>query len=268
MGAECRADQPARRTGASTRSTTPATASTRRSWSWARDYTYLVDGAELPDPCSRWQPEGIRGPSRLLDPAFDWTDQGWAPPGIDDLVLYELHVGTFTAEGTFEAAIPHLRGLRELGVTAIELMPVAEFPGRHGWGYDGVYLSAAHSAYGGPHGLRQAGRRRPRRGARRDPRRRLQPRRRVRHQGAEGVRPVLHLALRDALGRGDQLRRRAVRRRPRVGAPERRAVGARLPRRRPAARRRARDQGLQPRAPGGRRGAPHGAGVRDRRVRI
>ena len=70
-------------------------------------------------------------------------------------MIYELHVGTFTAEGTFEAAIPHLRDLRELGVTAIELMPVAEFPGRHGWGYDGVYLSAAQSSYGGPHGLQR-----------------------------------------------------------------------------------------------------------------
>ena len=70
-------------------------------------------------------------------------------------MLYELHVGTFTPEGTFEAAIPHLRGLRELGVTAIELMPVAEFPGRHGWGYDGVYLSAAQSSYGGPLGLQR-----------------------------------------------------------------------------------------------------------------
>jgi maltooligosyltrehalose trehalohydrolase len=120
------------------------------------DYGYTVDGAFLPDPCSRWQPEGIRGPSRLLDPgAFEWTDGGWAPPGIDDLVIYELHVGTFTGEGTFEAVIPHLRGLRELGVTAIELMPVAEFPGRRGWGYDGVYLSAAQSSYGGPHALQK-----------------------------------------------------------------------------------------------------------------
>ena len=120
------------------------------------DYSYVVDGVELPDPCSRWQPGGLRGPSRLLDPAaFEWTDDGWAPPGIEDLVLYELHVGTFTAEGTFDAAIAHLRGLRELGITAIELMPVAEFPGRHGWGYDGVYLSAAHSAYGGPQGLQR-----------------------------------------------------------------------------------------------------------------
>jgi maltooligosyltrehalose trehalohydrolase len=118
------------------------------------DYAFAVDGAELPDPCSRWQPEGLRGPSRLLDAsAFAWTDAEWTPPLLRDLVLYELHVGTFTAEGTFEAVIPHLRGLRELGVTAIELMPVAEFPGRHGWGYDGVYAAAAHSAYGGPHGL-------------------------------------------------------------------------------------------------------------------
>jgi maltooligosyltrehalose trehalohydrolase len=120
------------------------------------DYAYLVDGSELPDPCSRWQPHGLRGRSRLLDTAaFEWTDHTWAPPGIDDLVLYELHVGTFTPEGTFEAAIPHLTELRELGVTAIEIMPVAEFPGRHGWGYDGVYLSAAHSHYGGPHGLQK-----------------------------------------------------------------------------------------------------------------
>src|SRR5918998_2216041 len=120
------------------------------------DYAYVVDGARLPDPCARWQPEGLRGPSRVLDPAgFEWTDAGFAPPALRDLVLYELHVGTFTPEGTFEAAIPHLRGLRELGVTAIELMPLAEFPGRHGWGYDGVYLSAAHSAYGGPVGLQR-----------------------------------------------------------------------------------------------------------------
>src|ERR671916_1400756 len=120
------------------------------------DYAYLVDGARLPDPCSRWKPEGLRGPSRVLDPqAFAWTDAGWRPPPLRDSVLLELHVGTFTPEGTFDAAIPHLRELRELGITALELMPVAEFPGRHGWGYDGVYLSAAHSAYGGPLGLQR-----------------------------------------------------------------------------------------------------------------
>jgi maltooligosyltrehalose trehalohydrolase len=118
------------------------------------DYEFLLDGEALPDPSSRWQPEGIRGPSRVLEPgAFTWTDEGWAGVRVPELVLYELHVGTFTPEGTFEAAIPYLEGLRELGITAVELMPVGEFPGRHGWGYDGVYISAAHSAYGGPHGL-------------------------------------------------------------------------------------------------------------------
>jgi maltooligosyltrehalose trehalohydrolase len=118
------------------------------------DYTYVLDGAALPDPASRWQPAGLRGPSRVLDPAtFAWTDAGFTPAALRDTVLYELHVGTFTPEGTFEAVIPHLRGLAELGVTTLELMPVAEFPGGHGWGYDGVYISAAHSAYGGPHGL-------------------------------------------------------------------------------------------------------------------
>jgi maltooligosyltrehalose trehalohydrolase len=120
------------------------------------DYEYVLDGTPLPDPCSRWQPHGLRGPSRLLDPdAFAWSGDGRQPPALRDLVLYELHVGTFTAEGTFEAAIPYLRGLRELGVTAIELMPVGEFPGSRGWGYDGVYVSAAHSAYGGPLGLQR-----------------------------------------------------------------------------------------------------------------
>jgi maltooligosyltrehalose trehalohydrolase len=120
------------------------------------DYELVLDGVALPDPWSRWQPDGLRGPSRLLDAgAFAWTDAGFRAPPLRDAVIYELHAGTFTVEGTFEAAIPHLRELRELGVTVIELMPVAEFPGRHGWGYDGVYLSAAHSAYGGPHGLQK-----------------------------------------------------------------------------------------------------------------
>jgi maltooligosyltrehalose trehalohydrolase len=117
-------------------------------------YRFVVDGTPLPDPCSRSQPEGLRGPSAVVDPGeLEWTDGPWQPPSLHDLVLYELHVGTFTREGTFDAAIEHLPALRELGVTAIELMPVGEFPGRHGWGYDSVYISAAHSAYGGPHGL-------------------------------------------------------------------------------------------------------------------
>jgi maltooligosyltrehalose trehalohydrolase len=114
------------------------------------DYVFVLDGQELPDPCSRWQPEGIRGPSRIVD--LPRPDQ-FPARSMRELVIYELHVGTFTPEGTFEAAIPHLRELAELGITAIEIMPVAEFPGRRGWGYDGVYISAAYSAYGGPEGL-------------------------------------------------------------------------------------------------------------------
>jgi maltooligosyltrehalose trehalohydrolase len=114
------------------------------------DYAFVVDGEPLPDPCSRWQPAGLRGRSRLLEPpALEPFD----PPALEELVVYELHVGTFSREGTFESAIPHLRALAELGVNAIEIMPVAEFPGARGWGYDGVYLSAPQSSYGGPEGL-------------------------------------------------------------------------------------------------------------------
>jgi maltooligosyltrehalose trehalohydrolase len=120
------------------------------------DYAFVVNDIEFPDPASRRQPNGLRGRSRLLDTgAFEWTDDGFEAPALRDTVLYELHVGTFTDEGTFDAAIPHLRGLRELGVTTIELMPVAAFPGEHGWGYDGVYISAAHDPYGGPEGLQR-----------------------------------------------------------------------------------------------------------------
>ncbi len=118
------------------------------------DYWLVLDGRRLPDPASRWQPTGLRGPSRVVDPAsFEWTDRRFRPARLRDAVLYELHVGTFTAEGTFDAAAGQLAALAELGITHVEVMPVAEFPGHHGWGYDGVYLSAAHSAYGGPHGL-------------------------------------------------------------------------------------------------------------------
>ncbi len=119
------------------------------------DYVFvLADGRTVPDPQSRWQPEGVRGSSRVLDPAaFEWTDDGWAGVTPHDLVLYELHVGTFTGAGTFDAAIAELDDLASLGVTAIELMPVATFPGERGWGYDGVYMSAPHRTYGGPHGF-------------------------------------------------------------------------------------------------------------------
>ncbi|HJQ51668.1 MAG TPA: alpha-amylase family glycosyl hydrolase [Gaiellaceae bacterium] len=118
------------------------------------DYVVVVDGTAWPDPCSRWQPQGVGGPSRVLDTsAFDWNDDDWDGVALDDLVLYELHVGTFSEGGTFDGVSPRLRGLRELGVTAVELMPLATFPGSRGWGYDGLYTYAAHPAYGGPAGL-------------------------------------------------------------------------------------------------------------------
>jgi maltooligosyltrehalose trehalohydrolase len=116
------------------------------------DYQYLVDGQPHPDPASRWQPDGVRGPSRVYSPA---TPTPFATPALEDLVVYELHIGTFSPEGTFESAIPFLPSLADLGVNAIEIMPVAEFPGARGWGYDGVYISAAQSSYGGPAGLQR-----------------------------------------------------------------------------------------------------------------
>jgi maltooligosyltrehalose trehalohydrolase len=114
------------------------------------DYCFVVDGVAWPDPCSRWQPQGVRGPSRIVGPLEVASGPGLR---LDELVVYELHVGTFSAEGTFDGVIPRLRELRELGVTAIEPMPVATFPGSRGWGYDGLYTFAPHPAYGGPHGL-------------------------------------------------------------------------------------------------------------------
>ncbi len=119
-------------------------------------YNYFVEGdRERPDPASRHQPAGVHGPSAVVDPAFSWSDRGWHGVPLADYVIYELHVGTFTAAGTFTAIIPRLAQLKELGVTAIELMPVAEFPGTRNWGYDGVYLYAPHRAYGGVQGLKQ-----------------------------------------------------------------------------------------------------------------
>jgi maltooligosyltrehalose trehalohydrolase len=116
------------------------------------DYLFVLDGEAWPDPHSRWQPDGVHGPSRVLDTAAFEIAPG---PGLalDDLVLYELHVGTFSPEGTFDGVVPRLAKLRELGVTAIELMPVATFPGERGWGYDGLYTLAPHEAYGGPAAL-------------------------------------------------------------------------------------------------------------------
>ncbi|MDB4877533.1 MAG: malto-oligosyltrehalose trehalohydrolase [Gemmatimonadetes bacterium] len=120
------------------------------------DYLFVLDDErELPDPASRWQPHGVHGPSRVVDPAFGWTDQSWRGVSMDELVIYELHVGTFTPEGTFAAIVPHLAELKTLGVSAIELMPVAQFPGARNWGYDGVGLYAAQDSYGGPAELKK-----------------------------------------------------------------------------------------------------------------
>src|ERR671938_771661 len=121
------------------------------------DYMYVIDGEkEHPDPVSRWQPQGVHGPSRVLDPEeFAWSDQGWRGLPLKEFLIYELHTGTFTPEGTFEAIIGKLSHLKELGVTAVELMPVAEFPGGRNWGYDGAHLYAPQSTYGGPEGLKR-----------------------------------------------------------------------------------------------------------------
>jgi maltooligosyltrehalose trehalohydrolase len=119
------------------------------------DYRFSLDGGRpLPDPRSPWQPSGVDGPSRTVDLAsFEWSDEGWRPPALSSGLIYEAHVGTFSEQGTFEGAIEHLDHLVELGVTHLQLMPVAEFPGHRGWGYDGVDLYAPHSAYGGPAGF-------------------------------------------------------------------------------------------------------------------
>jgi maltooligosyltrehalose trehalohydrolase len=121
------------------------------------DYFYVIDGErERPDPVSRFQPEGVHGPSRVVAPdAFEWTDESWKGRALKDYVIYELHTGTFTPEGTFEAVIPKLVHLKNLGITAVELMPVAEFPGGRNWGYDGAHLYAPQSSYGGPEGLKR-----------------------------------------------------------------------------------------------------------------
>jgi malto-oligosyltrehalose trehalohydrolase len=120
-------------------------------------YTFRLDGGDpLPDPRSPRQPFGINGVSRAYDhSAFRWTDRGWRGGPLHGSLIYELHVGTFTPEGTLDAAIGRLGHLRDLGVDTVELMPVASFPGQHGWGYDGINLWAVHEPYGGPDGLKR-----------------------------------------------------------------------------------------------------------------
>jgi maltooligosyltrehalose trehalohydrolase len=122
------------------------------------DYAYLLDDAEapVPDPRSYWQPKGVHGPSRRYDhDRFPWTDAAWTGRALPGSVIYELHVGTFTPGGTFDAAIERLDHLVELGVDLVELMPVNAFDGTHGWGYDGVLWYAVHDPYGGPDSLKR-----------------------------------------------------------------------------------------------------------------
>ena len=121
------------------------------------DYAFAIDGGSpRPDPRSAWQPEGVHGPSRVFDASeFAWTDSAWAGRSTLGAVFYELHLGTFTPEGTLDAAIGRLEHLVALGVDVVELMPVAGFPGPRGWGYDGVNLYAVHDAYGGPAALQR-----------------------------------------------------------------------------------------------------------------
>jgi maltooligosyltrehalose trehalohydrolase len=123
----------------------------------ATRYLYRLDDTrELPDPASRFQPEGVHGPSQLVDlSTFEWTDSTWIGIPLEQSIFYELHVGTYTPEGTFEALIGQLDDLVSLGITTIELMPIAQFPGARNWGYDGVFPFAAQNTYSGPKGLQR-----------------------------------------------------------------------------------------------------------------
>jgi maltooligosyltrehalose trehalohydrolase len=121
----------------------------------SRYYYRLDSGHDHPDPASRFQPEGVHGPSQVVAPAFPWEDKHWAGIPLQQYVIYELHVGSLTPSGTFAAVIPFLDELKELGITAIELMPVAQFPGSRNWGYDGVYPFAVQNSYGGPAELKR-----------------------------------------------------------------------------------------------------------------
>lgn len=118
-------------------------------------YKYRFEGNDWPDPASRFNPEGVHGPAEVIDPrGYAWSDDGWVAPPLSELVIYEVHIGTFTAAGTFRGAIEKLDHLAALGVNAIEIMPVADFPGERNWGYDGVLLYAPARVYGSPNDLR------------------------------------------------------------------------------------------------------------------
>ncbi len=120
-------------------------------------YEFRLDGElDRPDPASRFQPEGVHGPSAVVDvESYRWEDSGWKGLNLDDMLFYELHIGTFTPEGTFDAVLPRLDALKTLGINTIEIMPVSQFPGDRNWGYDGAYPYAVQNSYGGPEGLKR-----------------------------------------------------------------------------------------------------------------
>jgi len=118
-------------------------------------YFFNVNGIDRPDPASRSQPDGVHAASEVVGRDFEWHDDEWKGIALEDHVIYELHVGTYTPEGTFDAVIPHLDALRDLGITAIELLPIGQFPGARNWGYDGTYVGAAQASYGGPRALKR-----------------------------------------------------------------------------------------------------------------
>jgi maltooligosyltrehalose trehalohydrolase len=170
-----------------------------------RYFFRLPENKERADLASRSQPDGVHGPSQVVAQGFAWNDKGWRGLALEDYIIYELHVGLFTADGTFKAIIAQLDDLIELGITAIELMPVGQFPGRRNWGYDGVFPFAAQNSYGGPEGLKELVDACHRR-ARGCVGRRLQPPRPGRKL-LHRLRSLLHGPISDTLGARDQFRR-------------------------------------------------------------
>ena len=237
-------------------------------WTTATSSTARLAADVVPDPRSRRQPHGVHERSRTFDPAAHaWSDEQWTGRQLAGSVIYELHVGTFTPEGTLDAAIDKLDHLKSIGVDFVELLPVNAFNGEHGWGYDGVAWFAVHEPYGGPGGLPAVRRRLPRRRAGRRPGRGLQPPRPVGQLPAD-VRAVPLLGGLEPVGRPREPRRRGQRGGPRLHPRQRADVAGGLPRRRAAARRRARARGRlgDPPARGdggpGRRGCRPPSGVR------
>ena len=120
----------------------------------AKYYYQLGNNIERPDPASRFQSQGVHGPSEVVSSLYDWQDLEWKGIALEKYIIYEMHIGTFTKDGTFDAAIKKISYLKDLGITAIEVMPVAQFPGSRNWGYDGAYHFAVQNSYGGPEGLK------------------------------------------------------------------------------------------------------------------